>query len=103
MYRAELEIPDPADRTKLAKVTSLVMSQEEFDELVKLIGEGDPVVNLAVGQRMRPEDVQALADAQQVPMVARGTKTEYLFKHYAIEGRYFCATVRGLSKRMGFR
>jgi hypothetical protein len=103
MYKTELELPDPANPGKTAKITSMVMSQEEFDELIELIRKGDPVTEVRSGHRMKPEDVQALADAKQVPMVARGTKTEYLFKRYEVDTNYFCATVRGLAKRMGLR
>ncbi len=76
------------------------MSEEEFDAFVLLIAGGDPVTNVRTGVRMRPEDVDAFRKAKHVPMVARGTKTEYLFKHCEVDTDLMSVIVRGTGERL---
>lgn len=83
-----------------SRLTSIVMDEGEFETLLQRISEGDPVFNVMTKERMSPEDVEALRKAKHVPLVARGTKTEHLFKAYEIETDYFSAIVRGQGNRL---
>ena len=76
-------------------ITSLVMSEEEFEGLMQDVAAGPPVVNPASGRRMRPEDVDAIRAEKHLRMVARGTLTEHLFVKYGVTTRLFSAIVRG--------
>lgn len=104
MTKHKFRIPKPGGRPgETEELTTLVMSEEEFEDLLRKIAEGDPVLNVATRERMRSEDVDAFRQAKQVPLVARGTKTEHLFRAYKIGTPYFSAVVRGHAERMGLR
>lgn len=92
--------PTPGRPGEQSKLTSVVMDEAEFEALLQHIAEGDPVMNVMSGQRMSPVDVDALRRAKTVPLISRGTKTEYLFKIYEVETDYFSAIVRGQGERV---
>ena len=79
----------------MGSLTSIVMSEEEFETLLGHIANGDPVVNARTNERMKPEDVEALRRVKHVPLIARGSKTEFLFRLYGVETKLMSCIVRG--------
>jgi hypothetical protein len=78
--------------TPQGKITSLVMDRKEFDELMDLINKSGLI-----------EDYGVLAQLRQVghlPLVARGTKTEFIFDKYEIETEAFSAIIRGAAENV---
>lgn len=101
MTKHEFVIPTPGGNPGgRSRLTSLVMDEIEFEAFLQHIVEGDPVVNVMTQRRMSPEDVEGLRRAKHVPLIARGTKTEYLFKIYEVETDLMSAIVRGQGDRV---
>lgn len=101
MTKHKFRIPAPGGHPgETSELTSLVMDEAEFEAFVQHIADGDPVVNVRTGSRMSPEDVEALRKAKHVPMVSRGTKTEYLFKIYEVDTDLLSAVIRGQGEKI---
>jgi hypothetical protein len=81
-------------------ITSIVMSEEEFETLLGQIANGDPVVNVRTGGRMKSEDIEALRQAKHVPFIGRGSKTEFLFQSYDVETSVMSVIVRGQGQKI---
>ena len=63
---------------KLGKMTSIVMEQKEFEELLELV-----------------------KNNFMIPLVKNGPKTKFMFDKYEIETEYASFCVRGLAAKMG--
>ena len=81
--------------TPKGTITSIVMNEEEFETLLGHIANGDPVVNIRTRERMKLEDIEALRRAKHVPLISRGTKTEFLFQLYDVQTSVMSVIVRG--------
>jgi hypothetical protein len=100
MTKHEFVIPTPGGNPgDVSRLTSIVMDEDEFEALLQHIADGDPVVNVTTAQRMSPQDVESLRRAKNVPLIARGTKTEYLFRIYGVDSELMSAIVRGQAER----
>jgi hypothetical protein len=97
----EFVIPTPGGNPgDKSKITSLVMDEAEFEAFLQHVVEGDPVINVMTKQRMRPEDVESLRKAKHVPLIARGMKTEHLFKLYEVDSDLMSVIVRGQGEKL---
>jgi hypothetical protein len=82
------------------KITSMVTTKEEFDDIVDKLKEKFTGINAMDGMPMTPDDIEKLRKAQCIPCVARGTKTQFLFDLLQIETDHFCICVEGFGKKM---
>jgi hypothetical protein len=100
MTKHEFQLPDGS------LLVSVVMSEEEFSEMCDFIKElliEKPPVNVAQGERMKPEHVEAIREAKHLPMIARGTLTEPVFDKYGISTDKASFIVRGQGENVFFR
>lgn len=82
-YKKEYELPN-------GRITSIVMDQAEFDQLVDGI-EKDPPSGVT------KEHIAAIRAEKHIPGIVRGTKTAWIFKRYDVETNIACVVVRGTS------
>ncbi len=95
--------PSPLGQPGAWGMTSLVMDKEDFNELITLIENAYDGKNIATSEALDSSAIQRLRDAGRLPLVARGTKTEFLFQKYGVSTEFFSAIIRGAAKRMGLR
>jgi hypothetical protein len=79
-------------------LTSIVMSEEEFDELLdflKFLFMTKAPMNMRTNTRFTEKDLANLRSAKHVPMVARGTVTEPIFQKYEVTSGKMSFIVRG--------
>ena len=79
------------------EITSLVMDAAEFSSLCDLLGQVrfssvDPDKHRGVVDRIRCE--------RHLPLMARGSQTEQVFRHYGVATPYLSACVRGFAGRL---
>jgi hypothetical protein len=82
----------PFGPDKSQQITSLVMDEHEFSELINQL---DGVFMINGSTRAGKLELAAILKAGHLPLASRGTKTESLFARYAIDTAYFTAIVRG--------
>lgn len=75
------------------EITSVVMDAEDFDEFADSL-RGIIMLNVD-NQRAADAQIDAIKAAKTLPMMARGTKTEFAFEKYGIETDLACFIVRG--------
>jgi hypothetical protein len=108
---AQVEVDDDKNEYCLSKVTMALAdgktftgvscTQENFTRAIDLL---EGVFTGAPGGAAHPataEDLQPIRDAQHLPYVTRGEKTEPLFKMFGVQGDSMSLTVQGLAGRMG--
>lgn len=78
------------------QLTSVVLDRAEFDHLVDRCG---GIAN-PQGERMGAEKIQSLKDACHIPLMARGTLTEFIFVEFGIETDYASFMVRGAGPKV---
>lgn len=85
-YTHEMQMPNGQ------KITSIVIDQDEFNDLCdKLMG----IFDVGDKQRATPDQIEAIKAAKIIPMMARGTKTEFVFEQYKVKTDRCCIIVRG--------
>jgi hypothetical protein len=57
-------------------------------------------MNIATNASFDADAIQRLRNMGHLPLVARGTKTEFLFQKYEIKTNFFGAIIRGAAKRV---
>lgn len=78
-------------------VTSIVIDEDEFIDLVEdLTG----VFNIAANERVNDSAKQALLQAKHIPMVGKGTKTQFIFDRYEIKTDLACFAARGFAQAL---
>lgn len=78
-------------------VTSVVLDQQDFDSFV------DELANIKLfGTDQTPSKAQldAIKEAQQLPLMARGSKTEVFFERWGVKTKHLSVIVRGAGRRM---
>ncbi len=70
-------------------VTTLVLDRVDFESLVREI--------VSRGLIMA-DDAQSMLDAQLIPLIAKGTKTAFLFERFEVSTEKLSVIVRGASK-----
>ena len=97
-------IPNPSGMGT-TQITSVVTTQEDFDNLMDTL-DAMPVVN---SRSVRGEftkkkpDTTAFRMLRHVPVVARGTMTEWVFERYGVETQLVSVIVRGAGKNLANR
>ena len=80
------------------EITSIVLDKTEFDQLI------DGLKGIMIGdtenQRAAQTQLDAIKAANTLPMISRGTKTQYIFEKYEIETNLACFIVRGTGKQL---
>ena len=78
-------------------ITSVVMDEDEFTNLVEdLTG----IFNIASKERVDNSAKEALLKARHIPMIGKGTKTQFVFDRYEIETNLACFAVRGFAQKL---
>ena len=78
------------------EITSLVMDEAEFAALCDLL---DQVGFSDVDPNKHGQMVDDIRQAQHLPLMAKGTRTEPVFRRYAVATPYLSACVRGFARR----
>jgi hypothetical protein len=86
-YIQEFEMPDGR------VFSSVVMDRDEFEALI------DELVKAEI-HGLTPEVAEQVKRAGHVPMMARGTKTEFVFERYEASGKMISMIVRGQGRRI---
>jgi hypothetical protein len=86
-YIQEFEMPDGR------VFSSVVMDREEFEALIDELREAEI-------HGLTPEVAEKVKQAGHVPMMARGTKTEFVFERYGASGKMISMIVRGQGRRI---
>jgi hypothetical protein len=81
-------------------ITSVVTTKEEFEDIINKIQEQYTGRNAQNGMPMTKEDIEKIRSAGTLPLVMRGTKTQFLFDHMQIETQYLCVCIEGFGKRL---
>ena len=76
------------------ELAAVVLDQEEFDALV------DEVVQVSMAMGVDEAMGEQIKKAGHIPMVARGTKTEFLFERFGVDGDRLAMIVRGTGDRL---
>jgi hypothetical protein len=89
----------PPDGT--GAITTVVCTQENFNRAIDLL---EGVYGVSPGgeyRRTTAEDLQLIKDDKQLPDIARGVRTEPLFKMFSVSTSRLTLVVEGLASRMG--
>jgi hypothetical protein len=86
-YVQEIELPDGR------VITSVVMDRDEFEALI------DELVVAGI-HGLLPEQVEPLKQIGHIPMMGRGTKTEFVFERYGATGKLISMIIRGQGRRI---
>ena len=78
-------------------IASIVMDQADFDEVCDQL---EGIFDIGSGERTGQEGIQAVREARYLPMVMRGTKTEFLFERFGVSTDRMSMCVRGFGRRM---
>lgn len=78
-------------------ITSIVMDEDEFTSLVE---ELTGIFNIASKERVDDNAKKALLEAKHIPMIGKGTKTQFVFDRYEIETNMACFAVRGFAQEL---
>ena len=98
-----VRVPDPYGTPSLVVLCVMVMDESDFDGLVSTIegiDDGNFISQTGKVVTMDTGAIGKIRDAKILPMVARGTKTEFLFAKYEIDEKYFSAIVRGTGSQL---
>lgn len=80
------------------EVTSIVIDESEFmslcDELRGIFCES----TRHLPERMTDASIEELKESRIIPLIMRGTKTNFLFERYGVETDKACVIVRGYSR-----
>jgi len=72
--------------------TCIVLDKEDFDDLCRtFIG----VLNVGSGSRISDKEIKQFIDANYIPLMAKGSKTKYIFDKFGIETDLASFIVRG--------
>lgn len=80
-------------------ITSIVVTKEEFEDIINKIGAQYDGHNAQSGQKMTAEDIEKLKQAGIIPMVMRGTKTQFIFDMLEVETQCLCVCIQGFGKK----
>jgi hypothetical protein len=97
-------IPDPMGGG-MAYITSIVTTQDDFDNLMDTL-DSMPTVN-SMSKRgefsKKKPDTSTFRMLRHVPVVARGSHTEWVFERYGVETPYLSVIVRGAGASLANR
>jgi hypothetical protein len=102
VHEFEFLTKDPTGEPGPWKISSVVTSQEDFNEFLVDVAAFDGY-DYKRGQR-GGVDVEGLRAVGSVPLIKRGTKTQFAFDRYGVTTDYMSVIVRGqgmeVAKRM---
>jgi len=93
VHEFQFESQAPNGDTGPWKVSSVVVSEEEFTDLVLTIR--GMVVRSYKGPHMEKADVDAIEQARHIPLIYRGSITQFLFDRYKVQTPFMSVIVRG--------
>ena len=77
---------------KEGKLTTLVMNQLDFNQLI------DTIEGLDLD--LKESDIDQLKTTGHLPLIARGSKTQPVFEKYAVETEYLAAIIKGVGEKL---
>lgn len=80
--------------------TSIVCSEEEFESLLDGMTSRSRIRMVDTGERMMDEHVENFRRAKYIPLVARGSITEWMFTRYDTQAKLMAVVVRGYGPKM---
>jgi len=83
--------------TPYGQLTSVVLDKNEFDALCE---ELQDVINLAVKERTTAAQIKQIKDTGIIPMIKKGTKTQFIFDRYNISTQVCAIIVRGKGQEL---
>ena len=95
LHEFQFNTNDPNGQPGPWTLTSIVMSEEEFNSFIDFMVASMVDTYGADGVRVQREQIESLRGARHIPMIARGTKTETAFKKYGIRSNFMSVIVRG--------
>ena len=87
----DFQLPDGSD------ISVVVVDQSVFDECVDQLS---GVFNAGVGERVGGEQAAMLKAVGNIPMIGRGTMTDFLFARFGVSGDRLGLVVRGFANRI---
>jgi hypothetical protein len=90
-FKQQFELPDGKT------MTAVVMDHEDFDSLCDGL---DGIVEITTKDRANEDLVGRIREAGHLPMMARGTKTQFAFDRFEIETDLASFIVRGKGKEI---
>lgn len=85
------------DHPEMGKLASVVIDSADFNTLCDEL-RGVFVVNMT--KRAADAQIASLKAARTIPIIARGTKTEFVFERYGVEQDKMCVIVRGAGRSL---
>ena len=95
VHEFEFRTNDPHGKPGPWKLTSLVMSENEFNSFIDFLVANMTGIYGSNGERTQSHQIEALRAERHIPMIARGTKTEPIFQKYGIASGFMSVIVRG--------
>lgn len=92
-HEFEFLTKDPTGEPGPWKITSVVTSQEDFDDLLVQVAKYDGYDYKR--KQHGGVDVEGLRAVGSIPLVKRGTKTQFAFDRYGVTTDYMSVIVRG--------
>lgn len=86
-YVQEFELPDGR------VITSVVMDREDFETLI------DELIAAEI-HGLTPDVAEQVKKVGHIPMMGRGTKTEFVFERYGATGKLISMIIRGQGRRI---
>jgi hypothetical protein len=83
-------------------VTGVSCTAENFNRAIDMLVGVVGVTPDGATHRATAGDLQPFRDAQHLPYITRGEKTEPLFRMFGVRGDTMSLAVQGFAKRMGF-
>jgi len=76
------------------ELAAIVIDREEFDALI------DEIVKVSMEMGIKEEMGRTIKECGNIPMVARGTKTAFIFERYGVKGDRLSVIVRGMGEKL---
>lgn len=93
VHEFQFESQSPTGENGPWKMSSVVVSDEEFADLVLTIRGLN--VRSYKGPHMKKADVDAIEQARHIPLIYKGSITRFLFDRYNVQTPFMSVIVRG--------
>ncbi len=86
----------------MAEITSIVTDQEDFDQVMDTLDQSVEIMMLKMegGFGREKPNTKVYRIMKHMPLVCRGTKTQWVFDRYEVATPYMSIIVRGAGQRL---
>src|ERR1700752_4450982 len=85
------------------RITSIVMEESEFNELINFMKENidkiQDIKDARTGRKTTKSSLDAVQEAKVLPLMEKGTKTQFLFEKYEVKTQYLSICQQGYARR----